>query len=243
MILVDSLLYKIDQKLNKLSTNAHQQIPLEDKILALNEAQIALIKQKVDGFTTVSGMGLDSFRSRYEDLQRFIVEYKKGELSLEEKDSRLNQWSANLTKLNPEYMLYIDSYLIATKGICKDRKIWINKDLTKHGDITVLMRNDNYKPSFEHQETFNTISSDNISIYTDGTFTPTKIFVSYLRYPNYIDKQGYVKFDGSSSVTQNSELDVSMEDELTDLTVRNLATYTENSAATQGSQIRMQTND
>ena len=49
MILVDSLLYKIDQKLNKLSSNVHQQIPLEDKILALNEAQLKLIKQKLTG--------------------------------------------------------------------------------------------------------------------------------------------------------------------------------------------------
>lgn len=243
MILVDSLLYKIDQKLNKLSTNAHQQIPLEDKILALNEAQITLIKQKVDGFTTVSGMGLDSFKSRYEDLQRLIVEYKKGELSLTLTDLRLGQWSADLTKLTPEYFLYVDSYVIANKGRCKDRKIWINRDLAKHGDISILMRNEHYKPSFEYQETFNTISSDKISIYTDGTFTPTKIFVSYLRYPQYIDKVGYVKFDGTDSITQNCELDRALEDELTDLTVRNLATYTENAAATQGSQIRMQTNE
>ena len=48
MIPVDSLLYKIDQRLNKLSTNEHQMIQLEDKILALNEAQIKLIKQKID---------------------------------------------------------------------------------------------------------------------------------------------------------------------------------------------------
>ena len=47
MIPVDSLLYKIDQKLNKLSTNSHQQIQLEDKILALNEAQIKLIKHDI----------------------------------------------------------------------------------------------------------------------------------------------------------------------------------------------------
>ena len=40
MIKVDSLLYKIDQRLNKLSSNAHQRIQLEDKILALNESQI-----------------------------------------------------------------------------------------------------------------------------------------------------------------------------------------------------------
>ena len=65
MIPVDSLLYKIDQKLNKLSTNEHQQIQLEDKILALNEAQIKLIKQKVDGLSVVSGMGMDAFKKAF----------------------------------------------------------------------------------------------------------------------------------------------------------------------------------
>ena len=75
MIPVDSLLYKIDQKLNKLSTNEHQQINLEDKILALNEAQIKLIKQKVDGTSTISGLGLDEFKKRYEDLQSLVMPY------------------------------------------------------------------------------------------------------------------------------------------------------------------------
>ena len=86
MIQVDSLLYKIDQKLNKLSSNTHQQIQLEDKILALNEAQIKLIKQKVDGFSVVSGMGLDAFKKRYEDLQRLVIDYTKGKLPLKLKN-------------------------------------------------------------------------------------------------------------------------------------------------------------
>ena len=80
MIPVDSLLYKIDQRLNKLSTNEHQQIQLEDKILALNEAQIKLIKQKLDGQSTVSWSWLDAFKKRYEDLQRLVVAYNDGEL-------------------------------------------------------------------------------------------------------------------------------------------------------------------
>ena len=82
MIPVDSLLYKIDQKLNKLSTNEHQQINLEDKILALNEAQIKLIKQKVDGWSTVSGYGMDAFKKRYEDLQNLVITYNHQPLSL-----------------------------------------------------------------------------------------------------------------------------------------------------------------
>jgi hypothetical protein len=241
MIPVDSLLYKIDQKLNKLSTNEHQQIPLEDKILALNEAQIKLIKQKVDGQNTISGLGLDAFKKRYEDLQKLVVIYK--DLSLVLKNAVINQWSADLSLLTPKYMFYVDAYVIATKGLCINRQIWINKDLSKHGDISLLLNNDHYKPSFEYQETFNSLSSNELSIYTDGTFTPSKVWVSYMRYPVYIDKVGYVKFDGTASTNVDCELELYLEDELLDLTVQNLAMYTENQSAVQSATYRIQTNE
>jgi hypothetical protein len=243
MISVDSLLYKIDQRLNKLSTNEHQQIQLEDKILALNEAQIKLIKQKIDNISTVSQMGLDSFKKRYEDLQSLIIAYNDGELPLTIKNEELNQWKANLHTLEPNYMFYIDSYVLADKGICKDRKIWINRDLAKHGDLQFILNNTHYKPSFEYQETFNFLSSDEISIFTDGTFTPTKICISYMRYPVYIDKEGYVKFDGTDSTDVDCELETYLEDELLDLTVQNLAMFTENQSAVQNAQYRIQTNE
>lgn len=243
MIPVDSLLYKIDQKLNKLSTNEHQQIQLEDKILALNEAQIKLIKQKVDGFSVVSGMGLDSFKKRYEDLQRLVINYNENGLNLELKNPTINQWYTKLDQITPKYMFYIDSYILADKGECKNRVIWINRDLAKHGDLSLLLNNTHYKPSFEYQETFNFLSSDEISIFTDGTFTPSKIYISYMRYPIYIDKTGYVKFDGTDSTDVDCELEAYLEDELVDLTVQNLAMYTENQSAVQSSVYRIQTNE
>lgn len=243
MIPVDSLLYKIDQKLNKLSTNEHQQIQLEDKILALNEAQIKLIKQKVDGFSVVSGLGLDAFKKRYEDLQSLVVAYNDGKLPLTIKNPELNQWKANIHLLNPKYMFYIDSYVLADKGRCKDRKIWINRDLAKHGDLQFCLNNTHYKPSFEYQETFNFLSSDEISIFTDGTFIPKDIYISYMRYPVYINKEGYTMFDGKPSYNQDCELETYLEDELLDLTVQNLAMYTENQSAVQSAQFRIQTNE
>lgn len=243
MIPVDSLLYKIDQKLNKLSTNVHQQINLEDKILALNEAQIKLIKQKVDGFSVVSGMGLDAFKKRYEDLQSLVITYNHQPLDLTLKNAELNQWFANLHLLVPKYMFYIDSYVLADKGVCKDRKIWINRDLAKHGDLQFILNNTHYKPSFEYQETFNFLSTDEISIFTDGTFTPSKIYMSYMRYPQYINKDGYIMLDGQPSFDQDCELELYLEDELLDLTVQNLAMYTENAAAVQSAQFRIQTNE
>jgi hypothetical protein len=243
MIPVDSLLYKIDQKLNKLSTNEHQQIQLEDKILALNEAQIKLIKQKIDGFSVASGYGMDSFKKRYEDLQSLVMNYNHQPLTLTLKDADLNQWSASVHDLVPKYMFYVDSYVLADKGRCKDRKIWINRDLAKHGDLQFLLNNDHYKPSFEYQETFNSLSSDEMSIFTDGTFTPKNIQIMYMRYPQYINKAGYIMLDGNPSVDQDCELELYLEDELLDLTVQNLAMYTENAAAVQSAQFRIQTNE
>lgn len=238
MIPVDSLLYKLSLKLNKLSTNDHQDFPLEDKIVALNEAQIKLIKQKVTG---LSGIGLDGFKKRYEDLENLIEDYKS--LDLAEGNKDINQFKASVSKLDPKYMFWIDAYVLADKGDCKNRPLWVNKDLVKHGDIQFLLTNSDLKPSFEYQETFNTISSDEFNVYTDGTFKPTKLFVSYLRYPKYIDKEGYTNLEDKASSNQDCELEEYLEDELVDLAVQHLAMYTENIAAVQSSQLRIQTNE
>lgn len=243
MISVDSLLYKIDQRLNKLASNEHQEIQLEDKILALNEAQLKLIKQKFTGISTPSKMGFGAFKKRYQDIENLLVDFNENSLSLIEEDKNINQWSSKLSKLNPKFMLYADAYVIADKGKCKDRIIWINKDLVKHGNIQFLLNNEDYKPSFEYQETFNTITGGDISIYTDGTFTPKKLKVLYVRYPEKIDKEGYVDFDGEDSINQDCELVDYLEDELLDLTIANLADYTENMSAGQTARMRSITNE
>lgn len=240
MISVDSLLYKIDQKLNKLSSNEHQEIPLEDKILILNEAQIKLIKQKFVGIGN-SMLGMDSFLKRYEDLENLVVDYTP--LQLNKKDLVKGEWWCDVSSLTPKYMFYVNSYIIADKGECKDRIIWINQDLSKHGDIQILLNNEHYKPSFEYQETFHTLSEGKLTVYTNDEFTPKKLYLMYLRYPVEIDKEGYEKFDGSDSVTTDCELKDYLEDELLDIATQLLAMYTENIVAAQSAQARMQTND
>ncbi len=242
MIPVDSLLYKIDQRLNKLSTHEHQQIPLEDKLLALNEAQIKLIKQKLSG-NNVYKLGLDGFKKRYQDLQFLIENFDSHKLTVKLGDKYLNQYRVDISEIDPKFMFYIDSYVIADKGTCKNKILYSNLDLVKHADITILLNNSNYKPSFEFRETLVDISMDEIHVYSDGTFTPKFIYMSYLRYPKEIDKEGYEKFDETDSINQDCELEGYLEDELLDLTVENLSMYTENQFAAQSAQSRIQTNE
>jgi len=242
MIKVDSLLYGIDQKLNKLSTHEHQQIQLEDKILALNEAQIKLIKQKLSGNNPYK-IGLDGFKKRYQDLQFLVENFDNHKLDLVLKDKRIYQYRVDIKDLDPKFMFYIDSYVIADKGNCKNKILYSNLDLVKHADITVLINNSNYKPSFEFRETLVDISADELHVYSDGTFTPKSLYLSYLRYPAYIDKEGYENFDGTPSVTQDCELEDYLQDELLDLTVESLAMYTENEFAAQSAQNRITTDE
>lgn len=241
MIKTESLLYKIDQRLNKLASNAHQQIPLEDKILVANESQIKLIKQKLSG-NNIYKLGFDAFKKRYEDLQNLVENYEDHVETPTLVDSILNKWTIDLLTLSPTFMFYVDSYVIADKGKCKNIRIDVNNDLTKHADIPTLLNNSNYKPSFEYRETFSIISKDSLGIFTDGTFTPKTIYTSYIRYPQLIDYPGYVKFDGTNSSLQDCELEEYLEDELLDLMAESLAMYTENPSAVESAKMR-QTED
>lgn len=242
MISADSLIYGIDQRLNKLSTNFHQEIPIEDKLISLNESQLKLIKIKVDQ-NNVYKLGLDAFKKRYQDLQFLIENQEDHPLDCVLGDKYLNKYIVPVGSLTPNMMFYIDSYILADKGHCKDRVISCNPDLIKHADIQLLLRNNNFKPSFEFQETIVDISSDELHVYTDGTFSPKKLYLSYIRYPKEIDKAGYIKLDGSASVDQDCELEDYLKDELLDLAVEKLAMYTENISAVQSAQNSKQTNE
>lgn len=242
MIPVESLLYKIDLKLNKVAALEHQIIPLENKILALNEAQLKLVKLKMDPNNPL-GLGLDSFKKRYEDLEVLMQPFKEHPLTLVMTDNNLNKWTADLTLLSPGYMFYIDSYFIASKNQCTNKVIYVNQDLVKHSDVITLLTNSNYRPSFEYGESFCTISNYKLSIYTDGTFTPSIIYVSYLKYPQKIDYPGYIKLDGTASIHSDCELPEYLEDELLNLTIQELAMDTENTPAVQFTQERIRTSE
>lgn len=228
MIPIESLLYKIDQRLNKLGTSSHQAIALEDKILAIREGEIRLIKDKFA--PTAPKAGMDGNLKRYQDLQSLVEVPEDHALPIRLSDPVRNRWVVDIADLKPAFLFFTEAYLLADKGDCKDRVITVNADLAAHASIALLLNNANYVPSFEYQETFCEISSDTIGVYTDGSFTPTKFFLSYLRYPVAVDYEGYEHFDGTASTTVNSELPLYLEDELLDLVTLSLASYTNNPA-------------
>lgn len=240
MIDVKELLYDIDLKLNKIGSNEHQNIELENKIIALNDATINLIKLKFSE-NNVYKLGIDGFQKRVNDLEVFIEKDKF--LPMTEDKNPQKSWSANLDLLNPKYMLGIPGteYVLADKGSCKNNPLNITQ--FKHGDVNRVLTNSNTNPSFEFQDVPGTISGHRYQVFTDGTFIPTKFYLWYVRYPGLVDMEGYTHFNGKPSTTINSELPYFLKEEVVDIAVRNLAMFTENPAAVQYAQIKIQNNE
>jgi len=132
-------------------------------------------------------------------------------------------------------------YILADKDTCKSRVLVVSQ--IRHGDINTVLKNSNTSPSFEYQEVPGTITGHRWQIFTDGTFTPKRMYLWYVRYPKKVDFEGYYHFDGKSSITINSELPYYLKEELVDIAVRSLALSTENQSAVQASQIKINSNE
>lgn len=239
MIAALDLLYELDVRLNTVATLKHQSIPSEDRLIALNNAQINYILTHIS-VNNLYQIGFEGFKKRYEDLQFLIEETHNHPLPLSSTDEVLHRYTASLDELSPTYMFFIEAYVLADKKTCKKVPIFVNGELIKHADVTTLLNSENYKPSFEYRETFCTIANNSISVYTDGTFTVDTINIGYIRYPKEIDVEGYIKTDGSASKNQDSEFPSYLKDALLNLALEDLGLATENKNAVESAQIRQQ---
>jgi len=233
MISVLDLCLDIDLKLNKQASVEHQSIPNENKIVFLNQAQIKLIKKKVNTNNNYQ-LGFDAFLKRYEDLQGLVVPYTA--LNVTDVGDKLNSYTADITALpvDKKYLFPIDIYVLADQGCCTDRLLNVI-DIVRHADITRLFYESNWMPNFAWQETLATISDNKIYVYSDESksFTINKLYLSYLRYPRKIDIAGYFHLDGTASSDVDCELPEYLRDELVDLAIKEIAMATENQTAVQ----------
>lgn len=107
----------------------------------------------------------------------------------------------------PDDMLDLSSvYAIAKKGDCKVKlKLWESKDQ----NYNEVIEDSNNTPSFDYEESFYNIQGGKIAIYKDETFEVTDCILTYYKYPNKIDIEGYIKED---DVTNSTNIQTTMSD-------------------------------
>lgn len=225
MISIKDLSYGLEMKLNNLASNKHQDIEVKNRIVALNQAQLQFVKKRYN-INNIYKNSFDAGVKRYEDLEFLVVPYKKTPLKKSKTSEQYFSYEAVLDKKNKDYLFYVDSFIKADKDDCKGRIL--QNRLVRHSDLPVYTRNSSYSPSFEYQETLAVISDNKLIITTDGTFTPTELYLSYIRYPKMVDQIGYIHFEGEKSKNVDSEFPYSTMDELLNLAVLELALDTTN---------------
>lgn len=224
MIPVEELIYEFKLTINKVNRQDNIDIPIEDIMVYLNKAQVSWVKTKLNP-NNVYKVGYDSIRKRIDDLQ---VLKQSNVLLKPNKTNDLFHIGYDCPLEDAvNYMFYISSYAIGKQNKCSEP---LTVDLIRHGELTTKYLDDNYNPSFKWRTTIATLGNDNLTVYTDGKFTVNQVYITYLRYPLSIDVQGYVKFDGSSSVNQNCELPEYAKSDIIDLAVKFAAQSNDNQA-------------
>lgn len=142
--------------------------------------------------------------------------------------------------LPDNYLDYISSYALASKGSCKDRVVYTNQ--VKLNDLPSYLRDENNKPSFEYHDTLSTVSQDKLQVYKTD-FSIDSVFLTYYRYPLTIDIAGYTRLDGTPSTTIDPELFDQAIDEIIDWCVLEVQRSASNPEGFQLSQNRITDNN
>jgi len=224
MIPVQELIYEFKLNLNKMDRQDNVQVPLEDILVFLNQAQLSWVKSKV-GENNIFRDGYEGTRKRIDDLQ--ILKVDDATLPvMKTTDVLYKGYKANLKTL-PDYMMYIMSHVGARKEDCK---AGLTVDLIRQNDLSTLYFDANFSPSFEWRSTFATIGQDNIIVYSDDTFEIDNLYLTYLRYPKPIDSEGYIKIDGTDSVNSDCELPYYVKQDILNLASKFAAQSVDNQA-------------
>lgn len=236
MISVQELINEVKLSLNKVAREDNFSLPTPDIITFLNKAQISWIKTKMNPNNYLK-VGYESIRKRIDDLQ--ILKVSDYKLPVVKSVEPVYKSYACSLKDAPNYMFYIASHSIAKKGTCEDS---IFNNLVREGDLRTHYFDVNYNPNFEWRETLATLGSDNLYVYVTD-FEITSVHLTYLRYPQYIDVEGYIRLDGTPSVTQDCELPEYAKQDIVDLAVKFAAHATDNPFQSQAAEDRLARND
>ena len=224
MIPVEELIYEFKLNLNKMDRQDNVQVPLEDILVFLNQAQLSWVKSKV-GESNIFRDGYEGTRKRIDDLQ--VLKVNDASLLLQKTTDVLYKGYKADLKTIPDYMMYIMSHVGARKEDCK---AGLTVDLIRQNDLSTLYFDANFSPSYEWRTTLATIGQDNIIVYTDDTFEIENLYLTYLRYPMPVDSEGYIKIDGLDSSKQDCELPYYAKSDILNLATKFAAQSVDNQA-------------
>ena len=183
-----------DFSLNKLGTNAKQNVSLPQFVYLINKAQLHWVESRAKI--------LERDQARVDELQILL----KGQTQ-----SGIKQSNFYKVKLPKDYFHPVRAYSTTQCGPIYAKPV-------EEGNVNTLLQNEFTRPSAEWEETFFTVFNNELRVYvTDFTLGP--ITLNYIRTPLPVDIAGY-QTNGVPSSNIDLEFEGVNAQEIIDLAVQ-----------------------
>lgn len=212
--------YDFKQKLNKIDSQKYRNLLVPEIDWKLNEAQEVFVKMVAEPMVARE-MGFEIGQRTIDDISTIVVDQKFVDgIVPTVYDANDSSYKADLPT---SYWFRVGIKIFATKNTCINVLLDRSK-LVKHNDKSESSVFD--KSSFEWRTCNYRFIKEGLRLFTDGTFTPTKVCYEYLKKPRMVwnaqDFEGgtYDTLDGITlNGTQDSELPTGVHRDIVDLAV------------------------
>jgi hypothetical protein len=205
-MLNSAILIKVKERLNKLSSSDYDNIESWQIVEAFNKGQVDWCRRNLHGMNTMKEGDEQSTR-RVDDLEILLTP-----LTVLGTDRKTYY---ELTK-PADYLQWKRVFTDAISSCCKDPRRMVIY-LAEEGNLDLLLRDKNKKPSFEWAETFCTQSTGKVQIYTNGEFELVNSGLMYYRQPRKIEIANIV--DPYTGNTPTIDVTSEFKDDLVELFV------------------------
>lgn len=179
-MLNQTILVKIQERVNKLASSDYDNIHCWQAVEAFNKAQVEWVRRQLVG-TNILHQGDEQSERRIDDLNVLL---RTRTLAMTQKD-RYYESNSLPFLTGDDYMAFKRLQVNASSGCCTSGRLMVVYLVEEANVINYL--NDEYKrPSFEWGETIATIVGRKIRIYTNNEFQVDTAQLMYYHQPRRI---------------------------------------------------------
>jgi hypothetical protein len=193
-MLNSTILVKVKERLNKLSSDDYDNLQCWQIIEAFNKAQVEWCRRQLHG-NNLYQEGDEYSKRRVDDLQILLTEV------LLTGTSNDDYFESNNFPTN-NYLEFKRVTAKATNECCTDPRT-MTVYLVEEANIDLYLRDPLKKPDFEWSETLCTLIGNNIRVYKDDSFNIVSPVLTYYRRPAYIQIIDCVNpYTGQTSIVE-----------------------------------------
>lgn len=197
---------KIKQRLNKIASADYDNIECWTMVESFNKGMVNWCRRQLHGLN-VKQTGDEQSKRRIDDLQIILKEEK---IPMTKRDLFVESSAV----LPSDYFEWKRISADANSDCCDNSRRMVIY-LAEEANVDQLLNDEHKKPSFDWGETFCTLKTNKVRIYTNNEFELEEAVLSYYRQPTRIEINGCV--DPYTQVQSTADVECEFKDDIIEL--------------------------